>query len=156
MLDLAQLARETTAELVPRALAAGVDLGFDDQTVAGPGRAQVHGIALLLREAVINLIDNAIRYAGAGHSVTVRVTTQSERICLDVEDDGPGLPEGERERMFERFVRARQDGGGCGLGLAIVREIVERHAGRVQLLPGNPRGLMARACLPRALTTSEG
>lgn len=147
--DLGTLARELTVEWVPRALAAGVDLGYDEPPhTPAPADTTVDGIPLLLREALHNLIDNAVRYAGPRHAVTVRVRTQPGQVCLEVEDDGPGLPEADRERMFERFVRARQDGSGCGLGLAIVREIIERHDGRVQLLPATPQGLVARACLP--------
>jgi two-component system, OmpR family, sensor histidine kinase TctE len=148
-LDLAQLAREVTAELVPRALAAGVDLGFDEAQDSSPATpVRVQGFALLLREALVNLIDNAVRYAGKGCSVTVRVQARGHQARLEVEDNGPCLPAAERERVFQRFVRATHDGTGCGLGLAIVREIVERHAGQVALLPAQPRGLVARIELP--------
>lgn len=154
--DLRRLARELTVELVPRALQSGVDLGFDQgeeerlqggAACAGP---EVRGIALLLREALANLVDNAIRYAGSGATVTVRVRQQARQVLLEVEDNGPGLPESEREHVFERFVRATHDGNGCGLGLAIVREIVERHAGSVVLLPVAPHGLLAQVRLPHA------
>ncbi|MBE0548997.1 MAG: sensor histidine kinase, partial [Rubrivivax sp.] len=111
-------------------------------------RPPVSGIALLLREALLNLIDNAIRYAGRGASVTVRVRAEGQALLVEVEDDGPGLSEVEREHVFERFVRATPDGTGCGLGLAIVREIVERHAGTVSLHPVQPHGLLARVSLP--------
>ena len=146
--DLQRVARELAAEMVPRALAAGIDLGFDE--AASSGAAEVRGIDLLLREALANLIDNAIRYAGRGASVTVRVRTEAGEVVAEVEDDGPGVPAEEREHMFERFVRAAQDGHGCGLGLSIVREIVERHAGQVRLLSATPRGLLAQVRLPAA------
>ena len=155
-IDLQRMAAEVTAELVPRALQAGVDLGFDEpplDAAKGPpaAAANVLGIDLLLREALVNLIDNAIRYAGRGATVTVRVVSHGSAVRLEVEDNGPGLPEGQRERVFERFVRASNDGHGCGLGLAIVREIVERHAGQVSLQPVLPHGLLARVVLPGAL-----
>ena len=151
--DVQRLAREVTAEMVPRALAAGIDLGFDEPTLSADGTvraATVRGIAMLLREALVNLIDNAIRYAGRHANVTVRVRTSASHVLMEVEDDGPGLVESERVRVFERFVRATQEGNGCGLGLAIVREIVERHAGEVRLHPVQPRGLLARVSLPAA------
>ena len=135
--DLTQLAREATAEMVPRAVAAGIDLGFDES--AGDEPAFVNGIPLLLREALVNLLDNALRYAGAGASTTVRVRREAADVVLQVEDSGPGVPEGQREHVFERFVRGTHDGNGAGLGLAIVREIVERHAGTV-LLDAAPGG----------------
>jgi len=148
--DLARLAREVTAEMVPRALAAGVDLGFDEAfDSTSPATTQVPGIALLLREALVNLIDNAIRYAGRQASVTVHVRATPDQVLLEVEDDGPGLPPELRDKVFERFVRGTQEGDGCGLGLAIVREIAERHDASVTLLPVNPHGLLARLALPR-------
>lgn len=146
-LDLRQLARELTAELVPRALQAGVDLGLDEAE-EGEAPLQVRGIAFLLREALSNLIDNAVRYAGRGATVTVRVRTEQGLALLEVEDNGPGLPDSELEHVFQRFVRATDEGSGCGLGLAIVREIVERHEGRVVLLPLTPKGISARISLP--------
>ncbi|PND36594.1 sensor histidine kinase [Paucibacter aquatile] len=151
-LDLRQLARELTTEMVPRALAAGIDLGFE--AAESCSRCPVRGFESLLREALFNLIDNAIRYAGRGASVTVRVELSDGQAIVEVEDNGPGLPESECEHVFERFVRATHDGTGCGLGLAIVREIVERHAGRVCLRPVQaqaPFGALVRVTLPAAV-----
>ena len=146
--DFTKLARELTAEQVPRALQAGIDLGFDSQ---GTREAQVEleGNALLIREALANLIDNAIRYAGRGTEVTVRVRAEGPLAVAEVEDNGPGIAEADRERVFERFVRATHEGSGCGLGLAIVKEIVERHDGSVTLLPVQPQGLCVRLVFKR-------
>jgi two-component system sensor histidine kinase TctE len=149
--DLHALARDVTVELVPRALQAGVDLGFDDEA-GDPGAAVqvlVGGNAALLREVLVNLVDNAIRYAGPGAVVTVRAMNAADTAIVEVEDNGPGIPAADRERVFERFVRGTNEGGGCGLGLAIVKEIVERHGGTVELQARTPRGLCARAALPR-------
>jgi len=146
--DLLRLARDLTAETVPRALQAGVDLGLDEADANDGTTVPVHGIALLLREALANLLDNAIRYAGKGSTVTVRVRQLGEFALLEVEDNGPGVAEAELDHVVQRFVRATQDGTGCGLGLAIVREIVERHAGSFQLHTVSPRGLLAQARLP--------
>jgi two-component system sensor histidine kinase TctE len=143
---------------VPRALAAGVDLGFDDEGDGSP--CPVDGTPLLLREALANLVDNAIRYAGRGASVTVRVAAApGGRARVEVEDNGPGVPDAERERVFERFVRgespaATGQGDGCGLGLAIVREVVQRHGGSVWLEPVAPRGV--RACIDLPLAPPQG
>lgn len=154
--DLTRLAREVTTELVPRAISRGIDLGFDDSCASEGVSLQVRGIGMLLREALINLIDNAINYAGTGASVTVRVWPQGAQVLLDVEDDGPGLSVEHCEHVFERFVRGTQDGNGCGLGLSIVREIVQRHAGEVRLQPLQPKGLRARVVLPLVLPSGEG
>ncbi|MBV8604914.1 MAG: sensor histidine kinase [Pelomonas sp.] len=149
--DLEALARDVTAEMVPRALGHGVDLGFDGRPDAAP--PTVSGIALLLREALVNLVDNAIRYAGRDATVTVRVRREGAHAVVEVEDNGPGIAPAEREHVFERFVRATHDGLGCGLGLAIVRDIVERHGGRVELRPVDPSGVLARVELPLAEQT---
>jgi two-component system sensor histidine kinase TctE len=142
--DCARLVREVTAEGVPRARAAGCDLGVE---VAHEGLA-VQGVELLLREALANLVDNALRYAGPGATVTVRLRRAGDDVWIDVEDDGPGLAPALRERAFERFVRGAPNGEGCGLGLAIAREIAERHGGSAELLPAAPRGCIARLTLP--------
>ena len=144
--DLRRLASEVTAELVPRARHAGVDLGLDE---GDEKPIEIHGNALLLRESLLNLVDNAIRYAGDGSVVTVRLSAQDGQAVLEVEDNGPGIAEADRERVFERFARATHEGNGCGLGLAIVKEIVERHTGTVELQPVQPQGLRAVVRLPR-------
>ena len=147
-LDFNALARATTTEWVPRALARGIDLGFD-----GPGTpAHVNGDDFLLREMLGNLIDNAIRYTQRGGHVTVRLKPARDAIDIAVEDNGPGIPESERNAVLERFHRVLGTGvEGCGLGLAIVREIVLRHGGQIRLRasPGE-HGTLAQVVLPAA------
>ncbi len=129
-LDLNELVRETTTEWVPRALARNIDLGFDSPQ----GSTIMEGDAFLLREMLNNLLDNAIRYTKPGGQVTVQIRQGTSGTALSVEDNGPGVPESERERVFERFYRVLGTGvDGCGLGLAIVREIAERHGAEVSL-----------------------
>ena len=144
--DLQRLAREVAAEQVPRALAAGIDLGSEDGETPLP----VTGNAMLIREALVNLVDNAIRYAGRGASVTVSAHAEGQEAVLTVEDTGPGVPESEHERIFQRFVRATHEGNGCGLGLAIVKEIVERSHGHVALQSVKPHGLRVVVRFPLA------
>lgn len=154
--DLARLARELTAELVPRALQGRIDLGFGEAEDTGPDGApaapsiEVMGSPLLLREALLNLIDNALRYAGAGSTVTVQVERRQGQALFTVSDNGPGIPEPLRGRVFERFFRATHEGNGCGLGLAIVKEIAERHGGSVQVQGLHPQGLQVSVSLPIA------
>ncbi len=146
-LDLNELVREATTEWVPRALARNIDLGFDSPqdviTIAGD--------AFLLREMLNNLLDNAIRYTLAGGQVTVHIVPDASHIVLSVEDNGPGIPESERERVFERFYRVLGTGvDGCGLGLAIVREIAQRHGAEVSLGQGaGGSGTVIRIAFPR-------
>jgi two-component system sensor histidine kinase TctE len=137
------------AEAVPRALHAGIDLGLADEPVGDEPPLMIDGWPVLLREAVSNLVDNALRYAGKGSEVTVLVRQQGEQALVEVIDTGPGLPEDQLEGVFGRFVRATHEGSGCGLGLAIVREIAERHGGQASLLANRPQGLIARLTLPR-------
>jgi two-component system sensor histidine kinase TctE len=147
--DIRKLAAELCAELVPKAIAHGIDLGFGDDNAAHEP-LYVMGHPLLLREALSNLVDNAIRYAGRGKVVTVNVTPEQAQAVVTVEDNGPGLDLADRERVFQRFVRATYDGNGCGLGLAIAREIVARHGGTVMLDAAEPQGVRAVIRLPRA------
>jgi two-component system sensor histidine kinase TctE len=144
--DLQSFSREAVAQLVPRALRAGLDLGVDagDTDTEVPVQAN----AMLLREALINLIDNAIQYAGVGAEITVQVRRQQQTALLIVEDNGPGIPPQQHAQVFERFVRATYSGNGCGLGLAIVKEIVERHHGTVVLSAVQPQGLRVTITLP--------
>lgn len=146
--DLGGVARELVAHMVPRALRAGVDLGLDE--IAAHGAVMVQANAMLLREALSNLVDNAIQYAGVGALLTVRIVQDRSAGLLIVEDNGPGIPEAQHESVFERFVRASEGGNGCGLGLSIVREIVQRHHGSVTLETVVPHGLRVVVALPLA------
>lgn len=128
VVDLARLARDCIAERVPEALAAHVDLGYE-----GPSRgATIAGDAVMLREVLVNLIDNAMNYAGERGTVTVEVTPEAHALTLAVEDSGPGVAEEWWPRLGERFFRppgSRREGS--GLGLAIVRRIAKRHGATV-------------------------
>jgi len=147
-LDLVDLARETATEWVPRALARNIDLGFDS-ALSG---ARVEGDPFMLREMLNNLLDNAVRYTQPGGQVTVRVTPETRGVTLSVEDNGPGIPEAERGRAFERFHRVLGTGvDGCGLGLAIVREIALSHGAATSLASGaNHTGTLVRIFFPTA------
>jgi two-component system sensor histidine kinase TctE len=148
--DLQRMARMLTAEWVPRALKQRMDLGMDETDEAQTTPVWVKGNALLIREALSNLIDNALHYAGEGAQITVQVQARSGRALLRVSDNGPGIAEADRARVMERFVRGTDSGNGCGLGLAIVREIIERHHGQVVLGDAQPQGLCVTLSLPLA------
>jgi two-component system sensor histidine kinase TctE len=97
------------------------------------------------------LLDNALAYTQAGGRVTLRTGVRSGDAVLEVEDNGPGIPEVEREKVFERFYRVAATGGeGCGLGLSIVSEIAGRHNARVDLAqPSGGQGTLIRVVFPR-------
>ncbi|HEV7393087.1 MAG TPA: sensor histidine kinase N-terminal domain-containing protein, partial [Burkholderiales bacterium] len=133
VIDLRQLIRDVTSEWVPRAIERNVDLGFDAESQV----AAVQGDPFLLREMLNNLLDNAVRYTQPGGQVTVRVGRVKNGAMLSIEDNGPGIPDSERLRVFERFYRVLGTGAeGCGLGLAIVSEIAQSHGAQVTLTPG--------------------
>ena len=144
-MDLAKIIRDLTAELVPRALAARIDLGCDCFVQS----AIMQGNSALLREMFINLVENAIKYIPRDGSITVRLTEDEHNYIVDVEDNGLGIPDADKARVFERFYRREQTGNGCGLGMSIVKEIVERHAGTVELLDAQPHGLIVHVVLPK-------
>ena len=138
--DLILLARETTAEWVTPALAKHIDLGFQ----ADPAAIMVSGNPLMLHEMLSNLLDNAIRYTPPQGKVTVVVAQQAQKALLMVEDNGPGIPVEERDQIFERFHRLADSASeGCGLGLAIVREIAQAHSAEITVGVG-PQGLGTR------------
>ena len=142
---LACLAREVAREWAARALAQGMDLGYE-----GDDSLPVQGQPVLLREALNNLIDNALHYAGPGATVTVRVGHEEPGrwALLLVEDDGPGVPAEHLGDLFARFWRGSDKAGGCGLGLSIVEEIALRHGGRTVAEGVVPRGLRVGMRLP--------
>jgi signal transduction histidine kinase len=112
--------------------------------------AHVEGDPDALRRVVINLVDNAVRYAASG--VQVSVVTDGDSIELTVADDGPGIPVGERELVFDRFYRVNasrsRETGGTGLGLPIVRDLVHLHGGLVGITQNDPTGAKAIVTLP--------
>ncbi len=146
-LDLAGLVKEVAMELAPLALKREIDLAYE-----GIGHAlTLEGNGPMLREMVSNLIDNAIRYSPPDAAVTVAVAAFGGQAVVSVCDQGPGIPEAERERVFQRFYRilGQGDSEGSGLGLAIVREIALAHGGRVSLRDGEGgRGLCVEVELP--------
>ena len=139
-LDLTALAKQVTSDWVPRAIERRIDLGASTDESVVPIQAN----AVLVQELLGNLLDNAIRYTPAGGRVTVRVRSDGTEAALSVEDNGPGIPIADRDRVFERFQRLNENSSeGCGLGLAIVREIAELHGAQVSVEDG-PQGAGTR------------
>lgn len=142
--NLAAVVTEAVRDFVPRAMAKGIDLGYEGPGAGDPQAPRLVGEALLVREAVRNLVDNAVQYTPGGGTVTVRVLTDpyGQVVVVQVEDNGPGIPESERELVFQPFYRALgTEVDGSGLGLAIVREVAERHLGTVTIEATNPRAV---------------
>lgn len=139
--DLKDLCEEELHLHLDAAASKGVDLGMEARA------ASVQGLGWLLREAVSNLVDNAIKYTPAGGHVTMRCGVDEQgRSWLEVQDTGPGIPVAERPRVLERFYRSPSAlGQGNGLGLAIVEQIARLHAATLTLQDGpDGHGLSVR------------
>jgi two-component system sensor histidine kinase TctE len=139
--DLDGVVRGVLEDMAGRAQSKDIDLGFEGTSAS----CRVRGHVVALREIVVNLVDNAIRYTPPGGVVTTRIEATPERVCLSIEDDGPGIAPAEREKVFQRFYRIDDsDSDGCGLGLAIVSEFAQSIGARISLsTPASGRGLCA-------------
>jgi two-component system sensor histidine kinase TctE len=142
--DLAQLTREVVQDLLPRALDRRVDLGYEGALPGSPG-VGIEGNATLLKELIRNLVDNAIHYTPSSDAhpavVTARVLADpiGRVVVLQVEDSGPGIPETERELVFQPFYRSLGTNvDGSGLGLPIVLEIARQHAADIRIEDAHP------------------
>lgn len=130
---------ELIEEMTARVAAAGLDGPVTEVGPASLVGLSVDGDRNQLRRLLGNVVDNAIRHAR--HRVGFEVATEGPDVLIAVADDGPGVPDADRERIFERFARgdeARSAGGGTGLGLAIARQIARRHRGTVSLDGASP------------------
>ncbi|MGH8829125.1 MAG: sensor histidine kinase, partial [Jiangellaceae bacterium] len=140
--DLDDLALEAA-----RRLRETTDLAID---ATGISAGRVTGDAAALGQVVRNLTDNAAQHAHG--CVRIGVSTRDASVEITVDDDGPGIPEADRDRVFDRFVRLDEartrDDGGAGLGLAIVAELVRAHDGTVTLTTGDLGGLRASVTFP--------
>lgn len=148
--DLGELARSVVGAMSVKADHLGIDLG-----ARGDASVMVHGDPGPLRVLLNNLVENALRYTPQGGVVDVEAVLCEGRPTLRVMDNGPGIPEPERERVFVRFYRGEgataqaRDSGGSGLGLAIVQAIAQRHGATVALTtPASGKGLEVRVAFP--------
>ena len=127
--DLSSVVTDAAAELEPVA-------GGHEISVSAPPGMVVDGSRDELHRLILNLMENALRHTDPGTAVEAQVERVDGAIVLAVEDDGPGIPEELRDKVFERFFRGSSDrGGSSGLGLSIVRAVTESHHGTVGLVP---------------------
>lgn len=124
--DLVALSRDVASDMAGFILSSGRIIGFDSAIAA----MTVDGHSGLVETALRNLIENAVRHTPAGAEILVAIDTAG---VVRISDDGPGVSAAIRDRVFERFSRGDPRGPGAGLGLSIVRQIMERHDGQVRL-----------------------
>lgn len=146
-LDLCELARHCLVDQVGGAAAKEIQL-----SLSAPQPAWIDGDGEALKVMLDNLVGNAIKYAPVGSAVEIAVTTETAGARIAVRDQGPGIPEAERGKVFERFHRvAGTAEEGSGLGLAIVAAVVKAHEGSIELAdPSHGAGLVATVRLPAA------
>ena len=144
MVDLHALAIDVISDLLPFADARKIDISVGD-TCDVQVRGDRLGLSMLLR----NLLDNAIRYTPDHGQVKLSFECD-ECQCLRIEDSGPGIPEADREKVFERFFRGEGlQQSGCGIGLSIVKQVADRHGGSITLERSDLGGLMVKVCFPQ-------
>jgi len=149
VVDIPPLLEEVVAEAGARAAAAGVRLELTPVS----DDVRTLGDAFRLRQAVINLVDNAVKYNRPGGDVQVSCETDEARLLIRVKDSGIGIPQGDQQRIFDRFYRVDKSRsraqGGSGLGLAIVKKIVEDHSGSITVESTPDAGSTFTITLPR-------
>ena len=146
--DLDEVVSEVLEQITPLAHDRGVELRG-----GATSEVQVRGSRSLLVEVLLNLLHNAIRATPEGGAVSVSIEADNGTAQLSVEDEGPGVPKGQREMIFQRFYRIPPASlgpmdDGAGLGLAIVRGIAQAHGGRVELVAAPGGGSIFRVVLP--------
>ena len=148
-MDLAKNVADVVAERVPQALARSIEVQFECKA----GEIPVTSNPILVREIMGNLLDNAIRYNRERGNFTVRLICHSAGPSVEIEDEGPGIPEAEHNKVFERFHRIARTGSpeGSGLGLAIVRTLADQ-IGAAVTLKNRPsgNGLLVSVIFPAA------
>jgi len=149
MVDVATLLEEVAAEASAEATAAGVSLKLEPASE----EMFVRGDALLLRQAIVNLVDNAIKYNRPGGMVKISSQAEDSQVVVQVQDNGIGISQTDQQRIFDRFYRVDKSRsraqGGSGLGLAIVKKIVEDHGGTISVESTLGEGSTFRMILPR-------
>lgn len=122
--------------------------------VAGDEHAQVKADCLFIRQALVNIFHNAVKYSPVGEAILVNVRNGDGRVVVEIQDNGPGIPAEDQPRIFDRFYRVDKarwrESGGAGLGLSIAKWAVEAHGGTITLHSEPDKGCLFRVTLPAA------
>ena len=143
--DATQIARERFENWEALASEQGVSIVLNV-----PESAAIFAIPGALEQVIDNFIDNALEVVPPNSTIKVEITSDSELTKISVIDEGPGIPEADIAKAFNRFWRARSDTHGSGLGLAIIDRLVTASGGRAELVNLSPHGLSADAYFPSA------
>jgi heavy metal sensor kinase len=146
--DLRELAEEVAGHLDVLA-----EEKSQSMSVERSGSPHAYADRLVVRQAVINLVDNAIKFSPVGGRIRIRVAEEADEATLDVIDSGGGIDAAARDRIFDRFYRAATGTTGAGLGLSIAKGAVEANGGRLTLAASGADGSTFRIALPRASRT---
>ncbi len=145
--DFDSMFSDITAQLAPRIAEKELSIHIE------PGGLVTTGNSVMLMRAFSNILENAVKYNVAGGSITIASCADDKKYTFTITDTGVGIPEEKREHIFEAFYRADDSRsrkiGGAGLGLAITKDIVERHGGTVSAAPGKNGGTALAVTLPR-------
>ena len=148
--DLGPILEEAVDMLMPRAQEKGQELRLELE----PGLEPIRGVPRALLEVAVNLVSNAVKYTPEGGSITVRAWPREDGVAFSVSDTGFGLGPEDQERIFQRFYRVRdaqtRDIVGTGLGMPIVKKVVEEHQGRIEVESEKGKGSTFTVILPRS------
>jgi signal transduction histidine kinase len=141
---------ELISEMTPAALDKQIDLGLETTLNKTIIQGNADALSILLR----NLIDNALHYIPIKSEITVNLTSSSKGICLQVLDNGPGIPEAQQDLMLQRFRRGQtNDHSGSGLGLSLVQRIVDLHQAQLKLYNRQQGGLCVEIYFSNTILT---
>ena len=147
--DVAVVARDVCRKLAPLSAQRKVPLACE-----APDPAMVSGDAVALEQMIFNLVENALRYTPPGERATVRVAARDSEVTVEVADHGSGIPPEHLPHLFERFYRVdkarSREFGGAGLGLSIVKTLVEAHRGHIEVRSEVGQGSTFAVRLPRS------
>ena len=153
--DVDELVRQSVERVEPAASRKAIAIGTH-----GDEELVVPADVMRLGQVLDNLLSNAVKFTPAGGAVEVTVSRAGDECAIEVVDSGPGIPEAERDRLFERFFRSRdavtREIPGTGLGLVVSRRIAEAHGGSLEFVDGEGPGAMFRLVLPGPVTSRHG
>jgi heavy metal sensor kinase len=160
-----QLHRTAVAMLpLAREAAALIEILTEEKSqtldVRGDETARVDGDPIFLRQVLVKIIHNAVKYSPIGETISVVVRNANDRVVVDIEDNGPGIPPEDQPKVFDRFYRVDKarwrESGGVGLGLSIAKWAVEAHGGTISITSDLNKGCTFRITIPRAEMGSKG